>query len=94
MRLFLISFFGFHFFEKRNLFFSHFYFVYQNKSLIVKIFLYNGALEYFFNYFCLENTLTYNLLTGKYLNLKQNFFIILLLFLKIFLKFNIKDLSN
>jgi hypothetical protein len=94
MRFFLISFFGFSFFERKNIFFSHFYFVYQHKSLNVKIFLYIGYVEFFFNNFSLENTLSYNLLTGKYLNINQSFFVIFLLFLKLFLKLNFKDLLN
>jgi hypothetical protein len=94
MRLFLTSFFGFKFFENKNIFFSHFYFVYHNRSLIVRIFLYNGAVESFFNFFCLDNTLTYNIISGRYLNIKQNFLVILLLFLNIFLKMDIKLFSK
>jgi hypothetical protein len=92
MRFFLISFFGFSFFERKNIFFSHFYFVYQHKSLNIKIFLYIGYVEFFFNNFSLENTLSYNLFTGKFLNIKKSFFVIFLLFLRNFFKINFKDL--
>jgi hypothetical protein len=92
MRFFLVSFFGFSLFERKNVFFSHFYFVYQNKSLKVNIYIYIGYVEYFFNNFSLDNTLSYNSLTGKYLNIKQSFSAIILLFLKQFFKINLKDL--
>ena len=89
---FLTSFFGFGCFERKNIFFSHFYFVYQHKSLNVKIFLYIEYVEFFFNNLNLENTLNYNLLTGKYLSITQSFSVIFLLFLKNFLKISFKDL--
>jgi hypothetical protein len=92
MRFFLTSFFGFSFFERKNIFFSHFYFVYQYKTLNVRIFLYIGYAESFFNNLNLENTLGYNLLTGKFLKLNQNFYVIFILFFKKFLNINFKNL--
>lgn len=57
MRLFLISFFSSPKFESKNYFYSHFYFVCQNKNLLVKIFLYNSKLQEFLNNYSFDNFL-------------------------------------